>query len=48
MNRYFTTQIVGLRRHESDALLEMLYRQVETPEFIRPLQMAAGFDRLLG
>jgi hypothetical protein len=22
VNRYFTTQIVGLRRHESDALLE--------------------------
>ena len=25
-------RIVGLRRSESDAILEMLYRQVETPE----------------
>jgi taurine dioxygenase len=33
VNRYFTSAIVGLRRHESDALLQMLYRHVETPEF---------------
>lgn len=33
VNRNFTTRIVGLRRNESDALLEMLYRHSETPEF---------------
>ena len=33
VNRNFTTRIVGLRKHESDALLEMLYRHSETPEF---------------
>jgi len=33
VNRNFTTHIVGLRKHESDALLEMLYRHSETPEF---------------
>jgi taurine dioxygenase len=33
VNRIFTTRIVGLRRDESDAILEMLYRHVETPEF---------------
>jgi len=33
VNRTFTTRIVGLRKHESDAILEMLYRHVETPEF---------------
>jgi taurine dioxygenase len=32
VNRYFTTHIVGLRRDESDAILQMLYRCVETPE----------------
>jgi taurine dioxygenase len=32
VNRFFTTHIVGLRTSESDAILEMLYRQVETPE----------------
>ena len=32
VNRFFTTSIVGLRKSESDAILEMLYRQVETPE----------------
>ena len=31
VNRFFTTQIVGLRKSESDAILEMLYRHVETP-----------------
>jgi hypothetical protein len=33
VNPNFTTRIVGLKRHESDALLEMLYRHCETPEF---------------
>jgi len=32
VNRTFTSRIVGLRKGESDAILEMLYRQVETPE----------------
>ena len=33
VNPTFTTRIKGLKRHESDALLEMLYRHTETPEF---------------
>ena len=33
VNRSFTTRIVGLRKTESDAILEMLCRHVETPEF---------------
>jgi taurine dioxygenase len=33
VNRGFTLRIPQLRRHESDALLEMLYRHIETPEF---------------
>jgi len=33
VNRNFTTHIVGLAKHESSALLEMLYRHSETPEF---------------
>ena len=33
VNRFFTTHIVGLRQSESDAILEMLYRHIETPEF---------------
>jgi alpha-ketoglutarate-dependent taurine dioxygenase len=32
VNRYFTSHIVGLRSAESEAILSMLYRQVETPE----------------
>ena len=32
VNRNFTTRIVGLRRNESDAILAMLFRLVETPE----------------
>jgi taurine dioxygenase len=32
VNRVFTTQIVGLGRNESDSLLQMLFRHVETPE----------------
>jgi taurine dioxygenase len=34
VNRAFTTRIVGLKQHESDALLAMLYNHVETPEFM--------------
>jgi taurine dioxygenase len=33
VNRGFTTRIVQLKRSESDAVLEMLYRHIETPEF---------------
>ncbi len=33
VNSGFTTRIVGLTRPESDALLQFLYRHVETPEF---------------
>lgn len=33
VNRGFTTRIRQLKRPESDAVLEMLYRHVETPEF---------------
>ncbi len=33
VNRGFTTRIVQLARHESDAMLEMLFRHIETPEF---------------
>jgi len=33
VNRGFTTRIVQLKRPESDAILEMLYRHIETPEF---------------
>jgi len=33
VNRLFTTRIVGLGENESAAILEMLYRHIETPEF---------------
>jgi len=33
VNRLFTTRIVGLGETESAAMLEMLYRHIETPEF---------------
>ena len=33
VNRVFTMRIAGLRKIESDAILEMLYRHIETPEF---------------
>ena len=33
VNRGFTKRIEGLKKHESDALLDMLIRHCETPEF---------------
>lgn len=33
VNRIFTRRIVQLEKHESDAILEMLFRHIETPEF---------------
>ena len=33
VNRGFTKRIEGLKKRESDALLEMLIRHCETPEF---------------
>ena len=33
VNRGFTKRIEGLKKNESDALLEMLVRHAETPEF---------------
>jgi taurine dioxygenase len=33
VSRVFTARIVGLHRLESAAILEMLYRHIETPEF---------------
>jgi taurine dioxygenase len=33
VNRLFTTKIVGLGENEGAAILEMLYRHIETPEF---------------
>jgi taurine dioxygenase len=34
VNRGFTTRIVQLKQNESEALLDMLYEHVETPEFM--------------
>jgi taurine dioxygenase len=42
VNRPFTTRIVGLRKSESDAILEMLYQHVETPEFCMRLKWQAN------
>jgi len=33
VNRVFTTRIVGVEKNESSAILEMLHRHIETPEF---------------
>lgn len=33
VNRIFTRRILQLAKHESDAVLDMLYRHIETPEF---------------
>ncbi len=50
VNRGFTTRIVGLSRSESDAILQMLYRHIETPELHvrfhwRPGSMACWDNR---
>ena len=42
VNRNFTTGLKGLSRLESDALLEMLYRHLETPEFQCRFRWQAG------
>lgn len=42
VNRVFTTQIVGLNRDESDAILQMLYRHVETPELAMRFRWKPG------
>jgi taurine dioxygenase len=42
VNRGFTTRIVQLKPSESDAMLEMLYRHCETPEFMCRFQWRAG------
>jgi len=42
VNRVFTTEIVGLNRDESDAILQMLYRHVETPELMMRLRWKPG------
>jgi taurine dioxygenase len=42
VNRGFTTRIVQLKRNESDAILEMLYRHIETPEFSCRFPWAVG------
>ena len=42
VNRSFTTRIVELKKHESDAVLEMLYRHIETPEIQCRFQWRVG------
>jgi taurine dioxygenase len=42
VNRTFTTRITQLAAHESAALLEMLYRHLETPEFQCRFQWQPG------
>ncbi len=42
VGRGFTTRIPQLKRHESDALLEMLFRHIETPELHCRFQWQAG------
>jgi taurine dioxygenase len=42
VGRAFTVNIPQLRRHESDALLEMLYRHIETPELQCRFKWRAG------
>jgi taurine dioxygenase len=33
VNRLFTTRVVQLNKHESDTILELLFRHIENPEF---------------
>jgi taurine dioxygenase len=42
VNRLFTSRIVQLSKLESDAVLEMLYRHIETPEFHCRFQWKPG------
>lgn len=42
VNRVFTTQLVGLNRDESDAILQMLFRHVETPELSMRFRWSPG------
>jgi taurine dioxygenase len=42
VNSIFTARIVQLARHESDAVLQMLYRHIETPEFQCRFRWAPG------
>jgi len=42
VNRFFTTRIVQLSQHESDGLLAMLFRHIETPEFHCRFHWQAG------
>ena len=42
VNRGFTTRIPQLKRPEGDAVLEMLYRHIETPEFHCRFKWQAG------
>ena len=42
VDRGFTVRIPELKRHESDALLEMLYRHIETPELQCRFKWQAG------
>jgi taurine dioxygenase len=42
VNRVFTMRIAGLKKIESDAILEMLYRHIETPEFSVRFRWRAG------
>lgn len=42
VNTNFTAYIKGLKRSESEALLQMLYRHIETPEFHCRFQWKAG------
>jgi taurine dioxygenase len=48
VNRFFTTHIVGLRQSESDAILEMLYRHIETPELSMRFKWTPKLGCILG
>ena len=42
MNRTFTTRITQLTKRESDAILEMLFAHIESPEFQCRFQWRPG------